>query len=109
VKAKENVGVCKCGQPRRGQDQRYCRDCHNAHMRAWRPSNPLMGEARKRANVRSIAHVYRDRGHIKREGCRICGKEAEMHHPDYGKPREVEWLCREHHLELHDALKRHIP
>jgi hypothetical protein len=24
-----------------------------------------------------------------------------MHHPDYAKPLNVVWFCREHHLAIH--------
>ena len=41
-------------------------------------------------------------GVLKRGPCGVCGDErSQMHHPDYGKPLEVEWLCRKHHLERH--------
>ena len=26
---------------------------------------------------------------------------GERHHHDYSKPKEILWLCREHHLKLH--------
>jgi hypothetical protein len=33
--------------------------------------------------------------------CEVCGAtKVEKHHPDYSKPLEVRWLCREHHLAL---------
>ena len=39
---------------------------------------------------------------ITRQSCEICGVcPAEGHHPDYTKPLDVEWLCTEHHNELH--------
>ena len=28
-----------------------------------------------------------------------CGKKAETHHPDYDKPYEIVWLCRQHHKD----------
>ncbi len=30
-----------------------------------------------------------------------CGEPGEAHHPDYGKPLNVIWLCRKHHAEIH--------
>lgn len=54
-------------------------------------------------NSRSYAGTYFRRGKILKESCCICGKDAEMHHNDYKKPLNVRWLCREHHLELHEC------
>ncbi len=38
-----------------------------------------------------------------KEPCFFCGEEkgVERHHPDYTKPREIVWLCKEHHLYVH--------
>lgn len=34
--------------------------------------------------------------------CRICGIiKVEAHHPDYSKPLEVVWLCKQHHEDAH--------
>lgn len=82
--------------------QRYCNACHAAYMRANRKLPE--GEARMRANARSYAKVYLKRGKIIRQPCRDCGAEAQMHHPDYSKPLEVIWLCREHHLAEHHKM-----
>lgn len=54
--------------------------------------------------ARSQAGVYLRRGKITRQPCIVCGKRAEMHHPDYAKPRDVVWLCRAHHLAIHPGL-----
>ena len=70
-------------------------------MRGWRKAHPLTAEQRRRDNARSYARVYMLRGKIEVEGCALCGASAEMHHPDYDKPLEIVWLCREHHLSLH--------
>lgn len=35
---------------------------------------------------------------------RGCTKLGQRHHPDYSKPSEIVWLCKEHHeLEHHHA------
>ena len=35
--------------------------------------------------------------------CEVCKKkEVEAHHDDYYRPLEVRWLCRKHHLEVHN-------
>ena len=96
--------ICrKCGlRPVRTKGQRYCRDCHNAYMRGWRKTHPLTDAQRKKDISRSYARVYLLRGcKVKREPCKVCGSAAEMHHHDYEKPLDVEWLCRAHHMELH--------
>ena len=33
-----------------------------------------------------------------------CSKKPEAHHPDYGQPFSVVWLCRSHHQQAH-AIK----
>lgn len=92
-------------EPTRIGKQCYCRKCHAANMRENRVKHSdLMPEAKKKANARAYLHVYIKRGKIKKQGCKVCGAPAEAHHHDYSKPLEVEWFCREHHLELHKSL-----
>lgn len=92
----------KCGKPRDRGPQRYCLACHAAHMRAHRPKyGELTLEQRLKDSCRSYAGVYARRGKITRRPCLVCGEPAEMHHPDYGKPLTVEWMCRKHHLQEH--------
>lgn len=95
----------KCGgdlKDRYGK-QRYCLACHAEYMRATRPKHKDLPEhAKKKANARAYLHQYVKRGKVKKEPCKVCGNEkSQAHHPDYSKPAEVVWLCREHHLELH--------
>ena len=45
------------------------------------------------------------RGDMVREPCWVCGAEAEAHHPHYGEPLMVSWLCRKHHLEAHGIVR----
>jgi hypothetical protein len=71
-------------------------------MRAWRKGHPLTAAQRVKDNARSYANVYRQRGRLERQPCRLCGDPgSQMHHPDYTKPLEVVWLCPQHHQELH--------
>lgn len=41
------------------------------------------------------------RGTVIRMNCWICGEVAEAHHENYDDPKDVTWLCTEHHKELH--------
>lgn len=82
------------------RNHRYCADCHAAYMREWRRS--LSAEQKHKDSVRSYAGVYKRRGMIEQENCRICASDqSEMHHPDYAWPLAVEWLCRPCHLAEH--------
>lgn len=105
-----NPNCCKCGGPielTRIYKQGYCRACHAEHMRNNRPKHSELPEpARMKANARAYLKVYVKRGKIEKMPCEDCGSErSEAHHPDYNKPLEVVWLCREHHLELHEKEK----
>ena len=45
-------------------------------------------------------------GTLIRLPCQACGVKKVMgHHPDYTKPLEVIWLCREHHVEEHVRMR----
>lgn len=46
------------------------------------------------------------RGDLIRQPCEVCGlTKVEAHHPDYGKPLDVRWLCHRHHTQLHHELQ----
>lgn len=48
----------------------------------------------------AIRHLVEDG--FQRPPCTVCGTpNAEAHHEDYGRPLDVRWLCRAHHMELH--------
>lgn len=96
---------CQCGNVHMA-GQRKCLSCHAAYMREWRKTHKLAGEPRRKDIVRHIAGVYKRRGKIEQFPCQICGNpNSEMHHTDYDKPLEVLWLCRIHHLELHNVKR----
>lgn len=45
-------------------------------------------------------------GRIIRRPCVVCqNPKAEMHHPDYTEPLEIQWLCRKHHKDA-DKVRR---
>lgn len=84
--------------------QRYCLSCHNKYMRDTRPKHSELSELQKlKANCRSYLNQYLKRGKIIKLPCNICGDiKSQAHHDDYSKPLDVTWLCRTHHLELHN-------
>ena len=66
------------------------------YQRQRRVRNPN----RYAANV-AVSNAIRDRRLI-RQPCEVCGNpKAQAHHEDYGRPLDVMWLCRKHHLERH--------
>ncbi len=84
----------------------------------WKPHVPVVPrtnaqkKAQKKAsnpvvfNARHTLDMAVSRGRVKKHPCFVCGVEpAEGHHPDYSRPREVVWLCREHHGQLHEEFK----
>lgn len=100
-----------------------CGRCHRARTQAnYRRKAKVKREAAKQAYRRRVREGYyktyqRDpekvaakvmvanakaSGRLVPRSCRVCrSKKVEAHHPDYGKPLEVVWLCRKHHKELH--------
>jgi len=63
---------------------------------------------------RRVKHPEKDKAHrlinydmrvgkIKKGPCLICGSEDNIHahHPDYSKPREIIWLCKDCHFDAH--------
>ena len=54
--------------------------------------------------ARKAVWLATQRGDLVPLPCKVCGKVAEAHHPDYLKPLEVEWLCRVHHRDEHRRL-----
>lgn len=98
-------------RPRNSQSRKYqgyCVECGREVCREYRKNHPekeqaylKTGEQRRLRRIRVNANHAVYRGKIQRQPCQICGAHAQMHHPDYDKPFEVEWYCAEHHRKLH--------
>lgn len=78
---------------------------------AWKVSHAksLKKSAEKypeRAKARiKFSNAVRD-GKVSKLPCFVCGCEnTEGHHPDYGRPLDVVWLCNKHHTETHEMIK----
>jgi hypothetical protein len=61
---------------------------------------------RRRAQV-AVANAIRDGRLQKWPVCAIpeCDRTPEAHHPDYGRPLDVVWLCRPHHKQAHNITE----
>jgi hypothetical protein len=93
----------KCGDKRHS----WCKWCLNRRDRrkynnGWRKDNDYYSRPEIRERRRIRAYVWR--GLISKEDCFVCSQPAEAHHPNYGDPFKVIWLCRKHHREHHQNL-----
>ena len=104
----QTMGCPQCGGGRDRPGQSYCRECHNAYRREHRPSYGELSERdRLRARCRAYTGTLIKRGHLTRGLCEGCeGPDAQAHHEDYTKPREVAWLCRACHMARHGRSSR---
>lgn len=70
--------------------------------RAERPKTPVDKDREKAVQTYKTA---KKRGKLVKTACQVCGAvEVEGHHPDYSRPLDVVWLCREHHMEIHNSV-----
>ena len=90
-----------CESVRDRAPQRYCKSCHARYMREWRKDHPLTEEQKVKDQARSTAGVYLRRGKLVKVPCDCGSEKVEMHHEDYSKPLDVEFMCRPCHLERH--------
>lgn len=69
------------------------------YQRKRRKENPDRYHA-----VTAVSNAIRD-GRLIKLFCEVCGdKKSQAHHDDYRKPLNVRWLCRKHHLEVHEKM-----
>jgi predicted nucleic acid-binding Zn-ribbon protein len=105
----EKIREYQKNRPKRTPEQekaKYLSRMRRIHGEGWkprseRPKDPLK-EVKRKAMV-----TYRTalkRGKLTRTPCHICGDEkVEGHHPDYSRPLDVVWLCKAHHLAIHNS------
>ncbi|MFB3892004.1 MAG: hypothetical protein ACE15C_08270 [Phycisphaerae bacterium] len=64
-------------------------------------------EEPEKCRARTAAHNALRDGRIRQEPCYFCGStsDLEMHHPDYGQPLRVYWLCRRCHRKVDNMTK----
>jgi hypothetical protein len=75
------------------------KEAHRRALLAGRLRYPDKAKARY-----ALSNAVRD-GKIERWPCEVCGARAEAHHPHYGEPLLVTWLCKTHHTQAHALLK----
>jgi hypothetical protein len=87
----------------------WCKDCFNVYLRNRYHRRLAQRQQYRKANrhklyANLLLHRAVKRGKLIRpdkcEGCQETCKPS-GHHPDYGYPLEVEWLCTPCHLKLH--------
>jgi len=73
----------------------------------YRELNPLKEKARY--EVRKALRL----GLLVKKPCIVCGESdlemIEAHHVDYSRPLNIQWLCRNCHIELHNGRAREMP
>lgn len=85
---------------KRYRDTQEGREANARASRKYRES--LEGKSKQRARS-VINHGIRDGKITKPTLCEVCGLpgKLEAHHPDYSKPTDVKWLCKQCHENLH--------
>lgn len=55
----------------------------------------------QKCKARSAVANAKRNGRLVEYPCWVCGAKAQAHHRDYSRPLDVEWLCQDHHRQLH--------
>lgn len=76
------------------------RERRNKKMLQYSRAEGTRGHHQARRKVRDAVST----GKLIRQPCEVCGHSpVEAHHDDYSRPLDVRWLCKRHHVELHNA------
>lgn len=85
-----------------------CVQCNRDNVKKQAEANPDRVRREEATGHKWLSQKVRDavkNGKLLKTPCEVCGKqESEAHHPDYSKPLSVVWLCRQHHLEIHNGV-----
>lgn len=94
----------------RRTDCRKCRYERNRYYYSTDQGKKIVSEQSKRrwkrnklvVAARNLVNSLILRGKISKEPCKICGSSSsQVHHPNYAEPLRIEWLCHQHHMEVH--------
>jgi len=75
--------------------------------RGSRPQFIAKGSTKRNARQRVRDHILAGKI-IKPKKCQRCNQQQNLegHHPDYSKPLEVLWLCKNCHIKAHKKVIR---
>lgn len=65
---------------------------------------PQQQKANKKDHVRHQTISYMKKYFKGEKVCQLCGKNAEIHHPDYTNYLKINLLCSKHHRLLHNFM-----
>ena len=126
-KEKKSLELFSKDKSRKNGRQIYCRICSNERGRVYRKTESGIIAKRKhldskhgKISIYEYGKKYRGANPLKissrkavyyalsigrliKEPCLICGSfvNVEAHHEDYSKWLDVDWLCCQHHKDLH--------
>jgi len=63
-----------------------------------------LAKRKERWKAYNAVAAAKRKGALVPQPCVACGANAEAHHPNYKKPLEIIWVCREHHRVI-DSIK----
>jgi hypothetical protein len=89
----------------------WCKTCHYSSERrrynAIKAKESLERYPQKTAARNLVKNSVRS-GKLIKENCFFCDDpKTDGHHLDYDYPLKVVWLCRKHHLGVHDVSRVH--
>ncbi len=87
----------------------YVIEQHKIERKRYRAKKRLISTTKldrlKAAAWSKVKHAV-SMGYIKPLPCQECGQEpTHAHHDDYSKPLDIQWLCYQHHADIHVAKK----
>ncbi len=98
---KKVCGICGGGFVTARENQELCGECSGSPAGNYKAQERYRKSNIEKVRARDIISKRVKRGTLKKELCIVCGVDAESHHPDYRKPLDVIWLCKEHHSVIH--------
>lgn len=84
------------------EKERFQRPERKQKLKEYQTNRRRNSPMKARANHKTSWAI--SSGKITKEPCNVCGttNKVEAHHEDYSKPLAITWLCRKHHLEVHN-------